>query len=711
MSTNKVRYPGRGCLVEFMQGNSPMQAVVLEEQGGRLRLYGINRRESSLQSNRLLPWSGPNLAGSDAALSRQRMDEAMEEHRALRASIAESVNPLDVWELTQGEVGKTSAEWLAGLIWEQPGIDHEAALGHVLLNAKTHFRFSPPDFEIFTAEVVEARLAEAEATRIRENFAVTGAQFFQKLWDFHCRRRAPVTAQDEPDEALSARLKSLLMARIADPEGSLLPAGDDGDPKADAAVWKLLTKGLPEEPYLELHLAVAWGLVPEHYNFWLDRADFERGDAWAEEFAGDCAQVRRGVEQCLGELAPDATPYVSADPDGTLDRDDAFFVEALADGGFTARITLACPAAVWPFGSGLDKAALRRGTSLYLPEGDEHMLPASVGRALFSLDAGQPRPALRFEVDMAADGSVVRSEPALCVVQTAANLTLEECEALLGPPESRPAGGEERAEMLAAALALARLCRDTRIAAGAVVTERPDPEVTVKTVKGETRVDIDAGPDVPLTHLVVSELMILCNSALTAWCMERGVPLLYRTQDVALPREFAGIWSTPQDISRVVRALPPAALEAQPRRHAGLGLSAYAPLSSPIRRYVDLLNQSQVLSFLQSGAPRLDAPTLAGMLVGISACGDAVAQVQRMRPRYWKLLYFRLHGDKQWWDAVVTDENDAFVTVSLPWAQLIVRGKRRLFDDKLYPGMPVQVRLGKVAPLLGDIRILEAREA
>ena len=113
MSANKVKYPGPGCMVEFMQGNSPMQALVLEEQGGRLRLYAINRRESSMPASRLLPWSGPH---AGAGLSRQRMDDILEEHKKRRAVLAAEVSPLEVWELIQGEVDKASAEWMAGLV-------------------------------------------------------------------------------------------------------------------------------------------------------------------------------------------------------------------------------------------------------------------------------------------------------------------------------------------------------------------------------------------------------------------------------------------------------------------------------------------------------------------------------------------------------------------------------------------------------------------
>lgn len=701
MSADKIRYPGPGCLVEFLQGNSPVQAIVLEEQGGRVRLYAVNRRESSLPTSRLLPWSGPSLG---AGLSRQRMDEALEEHRSLRATLAAGISPLEVWELTQGEVQKASAQWLAGLLWTAPGIDQEAALGHVLLGARTHFRFSPPEFEIFSQDVVEARLAEAEQVRIREAFAVTGAQFFQKLWDIQSRKRGPLLPQELPEAALGEKLKELIFARIADPDLS-----------EDSGVWKLLVKGLPDLPHLPLLLSTAWGLTPEHYNFWLDRVGFDPGEAWAEAFADDCRAVQACAAALPETLPHDSTPYVSVDPARTRDRDDAFFVRRTADGGYELRVALACPAAAWAFDTPLDKAVLRRCTSLYLPEGDEHLLPASIGRELFSLDAGFPRPALVAALRLSEGGELLETAPALVVVDNLCNLDLDGCEsALRGDPAADallPEAVRPHAAMLRHCLELARTLQGRRIADGAVITERPDPEVVVEGSGSEARVRIEEGPDTPLAHLVVGELMILCNNALAVWGRDRGLPLLYRTQDVALPREFAGVWSEPHEISRVVRALPPASLEDAPRRHAGLGLSAYATFSSPIRRYTDLVNQGQMAAFLRAGSPRLDAGGLASLLPLFSARSEAVTQVQRLRPRYWKLLFFKQQGDKQWWDAVVAEENDAFVTLCLPWAQLMVRGRRRQFDEKMYPGMRVQVRLGKVTPLLGEIQVLEAREA
>lgn len=680
-----------------------MQAVVLEQQHGRLRVYSVNRRESVLSFSRLLPWSGPPLG---SGLSRQRMDEALEECRSLRIAVAAGISPLEVWELTQGEVPKATAEWLASLLWEHPGIDQEAGLGHALLSAKAHFRFSPPNFEIFPQDIVEARLIEAENARVREVFAVTGAQFFQKLWEAHMRKRGPVTAQEIPEEPLATKLKELIFARIADPEDS-----------EDAPIWKLLTKGLPDVPHVALNLAVAWRLVPEHYNFWLDRAAFERGESWAGAFAAESEALAERAAGVLSSLPRDPTPYISIDPATASDRDDACFIEPLKDGNLAVKVVLACPALVWPFDGELDKAVQRRSSSLYLPEGNEHMLPARIGRDLFSLDAGKLRPAFVFDLRLSPEGEVLEAEPRLCSAVIRANLDLESSEAAIlagglgGHAVYIPPKARAHSAMLQESLTLARMLQTRRIAAGAVITERPDPEVQVYGHSQETRVHIERGLEVPLAHLVVGEIMIMSNAALAAWGSERGIPLLYRAQDVALPREFAGVWTEPHDISRIVRALPPASLEIQPKRHAGLGLPAYATFTSPLRRYTDLLNQGQIVSYLQNGSPHFSLEELHALLPLLTARSDAVTQVQRQRPRYWKLLFFRQQGDKKWWDAVVADENEAFVTIALPWAQIMVRGRRRQFDEKLFPGMQLQVRLGKVNPLLGEIQVLEARES
>ncbi len=688
-----VRYPGAGCVVEFMQGNAPQIAWVLEEQNGRLRLLLPNRRETSLQTARILPWPGPaheRINSRDAAL------EILAQHRTSREQL--SFNPEELWEMAQGEVDSAPAQWFAELAMTDPDVDAIAACGHALMNAKTHFKFNPPNFEVYPEQVVKTRLAEQEAARKREELVNRGGAFIRLLWDIHQKKTGadPETAASALEPEVREWLRQTILGRMADP-----------DSQEDDALWRMLVKGLPDDPHMPLHLAQAWGLVEPHHNFWLDRSGYAPGDSWSMEFDDEVKNLLQRVRD-TEEAAPDTSlPIISIDSSTTRDVDDAFYIEARPEGGWNLTLALACPAAYWNFGGPLDKAVFRRATSIYLPEATHHMLPEALGTDGYSLLAGKTRPSMLIRCIIDAQGEVVSCEPAKGLVRLTANLSYEDCEAALDGAENMATPYRDQ---LLQALALARLHQDRRIRNGAVIIERPDQLIRLEGDGEAVRVILDDDAPAPRAHLLVSELMVLINAALPRWAQGKGIPLLHRTQDVAIPREFAGIWKTPLEIARVVRALAPAVLETAPRPHAGLGEAMYAPSTSPLRRYPDMINEAQIIHFLHTGKPLWSREELEALLPLLNAHLDAAGQVQRFRPRYWKLLYFRQQGDKKWWPAVITDENDAFVTVNLPKEQLIVRARRSFFGERTHPGQELEVRIGKVHPLQNDFQLVETRE-
>ena len=66
-------------------------------------------------------------------------------------------------------------------------------------------------------------------------------------------------------------------------------------------------------------------------------------------------------------------------------------------------------------------------------------------------------------------------------------------------------------------------------------------------------------------------------------------------------------------------------------------------------------------------------------------------------------------GDKVWHEAVITEETDTVVFLSLPLTQIILRGKRSLFGERVGAGQHWLVRVGKINPVSNDIQVLEAR--
>ena len=119
-----VRYFAPGCVVEYMEGNAPQIALIMEASDEHLRLLLPNRRETRLAAARMLPWSGP---GYEAALSIEHALRLLDEHKKKREALAGSIAPLDVWEIAQGEIAQASAQWFGELFDDSPDADTVAA--------------------------------------------------------------------------------------------------------------------------------------------------------------------------------------------------------------------------------------------------------------------------------------------------------------------------------------------------------------------------------------------------------------------------------------------------------------------------------------------------------------------------------------------------------------------------------------------------------
>ncbi|MGE4556984.1 MAG: ribonuclease catalytic domain-containing protein [Desulfovibrionaceae bacterium] len=680
--------PRPGALVEFLHGDRCQAAWVLDDQSSRLRLFTATGREIKLPLNRVLPWTGPVY---DTQAGRTEMEQRLQEHTARREQLAGEIDILEIWELSQDDVNKAAVDFFAELIWEAPDTDQIAALGRAMLEAKTHFKFQPPMFEVNSRELVEKKTIELEAQRRREQATQAGREAFKALWSAHCSKSKANLENIRPEAA--AALRDVLFALLKNP----------GDTEA-AAIFNEAKKGLPDHPCLALILARAWGVVDEHYDPLPAQIGYDLGDCWAARFEDDVQAVRETFDQrkeeALASKAPLTAGLVSIDAATTEDRDDAIAVERLPDGGYRALVALSRPTMGWRFGSALDAEIMSRSTSLYLPESVTHMLPEAVGVNLFSLAEGLPRPILLLDMRIGDAGDLQSVTPRLEWAAIERNMTYEQAERAIA---------EDPASMLAQAHALAELLRKHRIAHGAVIIDRPDPDISLERAEDGVKVRIDLKPEYPAAALAVSEFMVLANQAAARWGKEHGVPLIHRTQDIHLPDGLAGVWSHPVDIYQVVRHLAPPVAEVEPKPHASVGVDAYSPVSSPLRRYVDFLNMAQIESFLESGQPRLDKESLAGLLPQINARSQEVSQIQRFRPRYWKLLHLRQNLDAQH-KAVLVDDSQTFCSFALPQLQIYVRAPKDLLGDKTRLGEERLLRFNRVDPLLNDMRVCEASE-
>lgn len=151
-------------------------------------------------------------------------------------------------------------------------------------------------------------------------------------------------------------------------------------------------------------------------------ADAEAGAARA--LAGLDAEVADGARSDARHH-----DFVTVDPPGSRDLDQALHLEPRAGGGWRVRYAIADVAAFVAAGGPLDAACWDRGLTYYLPDGRAPLHPAVLGEGAGSLLPGEDRPAVLWTVDLDGEGAVVTAGVERAVVRSRAQLTYEEAQA------------------------------------------------------------------------------------------------------------------------------------------------------------------------------------------------------------------------------------------------------------------------------------------
>lgn len=354
--------------------------------------------------------------------------------------------------------------------------------------------------------------------------------------------------------------------------------------------------------------------------------------------------LRAAIPETLADAGVEA---FSIDDSTTTEIDDALSVTPLADGRLRVGIHIAVPGRDIAPGSPLDKISRARMSTVYMPGDKITMLP-DVAIERWSLDAGRHLPALSMYVDLDETGTrIVEGFSRVDRVKVVENLRHDRLEgmvteALLDEAPETPAPPD-----LPQAFALRALWRLT-LALGAErdqIRGKPEPRNRVdfsfyidREADGHETVRIvQRRRDAPLDR-IVAELMILANARWGRLLADHRVPGIYRIQPPGTRVRMA------------THAAP----------HAGLGVPQYAWCTSPLRRYVDLVNQRQVIAVLSGRPPPYVGgdSDLFAVLSSFDAKYDAYADFQSRMERWWCLRWLKQEGLERV-DAVVTREDMA----------------------------------------------------
>lgn len=305
------------------------------------------------------------------------------------------------------------------------------------------------------------------------------------------------------------------------------------------------------------------------------------------------------------------------DDEGNLDPDDALSLD-----GNRLWVHIADAAALMPPDSPADREARERGATLYLPETIVPMLPAEAVPRL-GLGLSEVTPALSFGLTLDADGVVTDVEIAPSRVRVQ-RLSYEEVELRLDEEPFRTLHE------------LAQRHRTRRRANRAVFIDLP--EVKMQVADGQVTIK-------PLprsrSRVLVTEAMLMAGEAAARFALEHGLPFPFTTQDVAVgdaDREPAGLAA----MYALRRSLRPRQYSGQPGSHGGLGLDVYAQVTSPLRRYLDLVAHQQLRACLRGGDP-LEAQAIVERVGAAEVAARGIRRAERLSREHWTVVYLQQH--------------------------------------------------------------------
>jgi exoribonuclease-2 len=324
------------------------------------------------------------------------------------------------------------------------------------------------------------------------------------------------------------------------------------------------------------------------------------------------------------------SPAFSIDDAATTEIDDAFSVIFRPDGSVRVGVHIAAPALGVTPGSDLDRVARERLSTVYMPCGKITMLPEDLVER-YTLAENRDCPALSLYLEVGPDYAIRGLTTQADRVRIAANLRHETLAPLFNEA-SIGVGGPDYPFRRELEWLWGFACH-LEAARGQV--EQSGRVDYVIRVEGDERVRIIERQRGNPIDKVVSELMILANSRWGEMLAEREVAGVYRVQTQGKVR-----------------------LSLKPAPHEGLGVACYAWSTSPLRRYVDLVNQRQILAVVSGERPVYAANDTALMAAvrDFELAYDAYGEFQRRMERYWCLRWL-LQERVTEMDAVAIREN------------------------------------------------------
>ena len=332
------------------------------------------------------------------------------------------------------------------------------------------------------------------------------------------------------------------------------------------------------------------------------------------------------------------------DDESTTEIDDGLSVEYLEDEAIRLWIHIADPTRLVLPGDELDLEARRRSTSLYLPTGMISMFPPELATGPMSLVQGQECCALSFGVILDESGAVEEYQIHSTLIKPTYRLTYDDVDEMLQL-------GLTNEPEIADLAKSAKQRKEWRKSQGSIQISMPESSIKVDKDEEITIELLESS----FSRQLVAEMMILAGEIAGRYGREHNLPLPFRGQpqpELPPEEELLVLPAGPVRYCAVRRCMPRSEMGTTPMRHASLGLDSYIQVTSPIRRYTDLLAHFQIKAHLRGEELPFPGDSLQDIVYSVSNSAYEATLLERQTNRYWALEYLRRNGD-QVWQAIV----------------------------------------------------------
>jgi len=598
-----------GSIVEFIDRQKIMCAVILEVKNSRLRLLTENNREVNLSASRLLHKDKVHL---DLSLGRDKMVDALKGVASKRKELLNQVDIKDLWEVLNSEqVWIDLATMTEFCFPDSPGGDHESAVLRAFFDDRLYFKFNLDRFFPNSEEQVERLLSQRREEIRRKRIIDVGGDWLMSLMN-----STPAPEEMSPEDAteITRILKSFYLS--------------EKDSKDHALAKAMINRANLDTSTGFFPLLVKLKVFDENENIDLLRFDVPT------EFSSEIQKAaHRLVASCQGHssdgMRKDLTSLAVMTIDGqaTLDFDDALSIEKIGD-QFRLGIHIVDVGHFVHKGDIIDQEALIRGSSIYMPDQKISMLPACLAEGLCSLKAGEIRPAISTMVNLSPLLEIIDYEIIPSLIKVQRQLTYYDV--------NQAADQDPDILILRE---IAEKFHHQRLDAGAVQITVPeinvwlgdDHSITVNRINRESP-----------GRMLIAEIMIMANWLMARYLAENQMPAVFRSQPAPRERLYKGDGGTIYQNWMQRRFLSRFVLGSQPEKHSGLGLNAYVTATSPIRKYFDLLTQRQIRAALGMEQP-YTSDEIDKTIQQLELPMGNVSRIQFGRQRYWLLKYLEQH--------------------------------------------------------------------